>query len=582
MTIAAAASNRKSYTGNGVTTTFSYNFAFTAQADLVVLVNGVTQVLSSNYTISGSTDSIGRYLSGANVVFTSAPANAASIVIYADPTVQQVIDLTPNDNLPAETVEMGFDRLTLMVRRLKDRVDRAFGLSDSDTSTASLTLPSPSGSSLLGWNSAGTALQNYSSSTLSSALTTAWSLTLLVCSSVGAALDNLFGAVISPTALSGNTDDWNPTGLTTASMVRLSASAAYNLTGIAAPADRRLLTLHNIGSFTITLKDSVTSSAANQFKLNGSDYSLAAGTSVILQYDLTSAKWRLFGQQSSSGGSGGSNSIQDFRLTLTSATPVTTADVATATTIYASPYKGNRIALYDGSSTWNIRTSAEFSLALGTLTSGLPYDVFCYDNSGTPTLEFLAWTSTTTRATALVYQDGVLVKSGATTRRYLGTFYTISTTQTCDSKSAGRYLWNYYNRVNRQAQGTFSVDRSTTSASLTEINTEIQCKFVLGVQEDAVFASVCGTCDGSSTANGIGTSVAFDSTTTAAVGISTNTQTFSAGNNPNPCGVSGSSFLTAGSHYGTLLGKTQTGTATWHSSATASKEKVYLNVGIMA
>lgn len=144
--------------------------------------------------------------------------------------------------------------------------------------------------------------------------------------------------------------------------------------------------------------------------------------------------------------SGGSNSICDGRLTLESGVPVSSTDQTAKTTIYYTPYIGNKISLYDGSATWNIVTFSETSLALGTMTSGLPYDVFAYNNSGTLALEKLAWTSTSARATALTYQDGVLVKSGSTTRRYLGTFYTTSTTTTEDS-STKRFLWNNYNRV---------------------------------------------------------------------------------------------------------------------------------------
>ncbi len=149
-----------------------------------------------------------------------------------------------------------------------------------------------------------------------------------------------------------------------------------------------------------------------------------------------------------SGGGGGDFAVADGRLTLTSGTPVTTSDVIGATNIYYTPYKGTKIGLYDGSSTWNIVTFAETSLPLGTLTSGLTYDVFAYNNSGTLALELLAWTNATTRATALVYQNGILVKSGATTRRYIGTFYTTSTTTTEDS-AANCLLYNYYNRVMR-------------------------------------------------------------------------------------------------------------------------------------
>lgn len=276
--------------------------------------------------------------------------------------------------------------------------------------------------------------------------------------------------------------------------------------------------------------------------------------------------------------------INDFRLTLTSGTPVTTVDVAAATTIYCTPYKGNRIALYDGSG-WNVRSSAEFSLALGTLTSGLPYDVFCYDNAGVPTLEFLAWTNTTTRATALAYQDGILSKTGALTRRYLGTFYTISTTQTADSKTVGRFLWNYYNRVLRNTQGTFSADMSTSSATYVELNTEIQNKFIIGVSEDVVTGFVSGTASNSAAANQYtATAVAFDSTSTAEASFET---TFgNSGGTANvkmPVSVSGQKIgLAVGYHYATLLGKTDGSTSTWSSATAATTAKVYLQLAIFA
>ena len=209
----------------------------------------------------------------------------------------------------------------------------------------------------------------------------------------------------------------------------------------------------------------------------------------------------------------------NFRLTLTSGTPVTTSDVTAATTIYCTPYNGNRIALYDGTN-WQLRASAEFSLALGTLTSGKPYDVFCYDNAGVPTLEFLVWTDDTTRATALVYQDGVLVKSGVTTRRYLGTFYTISTTQTCDmgimaGATTGRYLWNYYNRVSRsmsRKESTATWNYTTATVRQANGSTSNQLNYVVGVAEDNVVASVTASMAnaGGATCN---VSIGVDSTT---------------------------------------------------------------------
>ena len=182
---------------------------------------------------------------------------------------------------------------------------------------------------------------------------------------------------------------------------------------------------------------------------------------------------------------GGNSTVQSpdgvigGRLTLTSGTPVTSADVSSGSTVYYTSYASNRIALYDGTGNWNVYTlpidtsssncSAgapcyQISLALGTLTSGLPDDVFVYNNGGTPTLEFLAWTNGTPRATSVILQDGVYVKNGASTRRYLGTFYTTSTTATADS-AAKRLVWNVANRVSRKCLATESTNTWTYAST---------------------------------------------------------------------------------------------------------------------
>ncbi len=98
------------------------------------------------------------------------------------------------------------------------------------------------------------------------------------------------------------------------------------------------------------------------------------------------------------------------------------------------------------------------TLSLSGLTANKNFDVFCYSNSGTPTLESLIWTDDSNRATALVLQDGIYVKSGATTRRYLGSFRTTGTTgQTevsgflftpaANGTESKVFVWNAQNRV---------------------------------------------------------------------------------------------------------------------------------------
>jgi hypothetical protein len=258
--------------------------------------------------------------------------------------------------------------------------------------------------------------------------------------------------------------------------------------------------------------------------------------------------------------------INDFRLTLTTAVPVTTTDVTGATTIYCTPYKGNSISLYDGSA-WNVRTSAEFSLALGTLTSGKPYDIFCYDNAGVPTLEFLVWTNDTTRATALTTQNGVLVKTGATTRRYLGTFYTTSTTQTEDS-NAKRFLWNYYHRAKRVMRvlpATASWNYTTATYRQANADTANQLDMVIGVAGDAVSAEVSVRLVNASVPVNTFVSIGVDSTTTPDAGAIGGDQVPTLISNVSQ--VSSSSLKTipgVGRHFLVWLEKSEaTGTTQW-------------------
>ena len=136
------------------------------------------------------------------------------------------------------------------------------------------------------------------------------------------------------------------------------------------------------------------------------------------------------------------------RLTLESGVPVSTTDQTAKTTVYYTPFVSNVISLWDGAR-WVPTQFAETSLALGTLTSGLPYDVFAYLSSGALALELLAWTNSTTRATAVTLQDGRYCKSGDKTRLLLGGFVTTSTTATADSDGF-RLVDNVYNKVNRR------------------------------------------------------------------------------------------------------------------------------------
>jgi len=256
--------------------------------------------------------------------------------------------------------------------------------------------------------------------------------------------------------------------------------------------------------------------------------------------------------------------VADGRLTLTTGTPVTTADVTGAGTLYYTPYIGNRIAVYDGSN-WKIRSFSEISLALS-VSSGTNYDVFVYDNSGTLTLELTAWTNDTTRATALTTQDGIYVKTGATTRRYLGTIRASGANQTEDSLSK-RFVWNCYNRVPRAMAVVESTDSWTyTTATIRQVrgSTANQLAFVRGLDEDGVRAWSQSEVQNTSAGIGVASGIGLDSTTAFKAGsIYGNVQTYTA-NSPTIVPGSYSGYPGLGYHFLAWLEYSIAGgTSTW-------------------
>lgn len=160
------------------------------------------------------------------------------------------------------------------------------------------------------------------------------------------------------------------------------------------------------------------------------------------------------------------------RLTTESGVGVSTSDRTSQSTLYYTPFASDYVRLYDGTRVREY-SFTERSLALSSLTSGKNYDVWLYDNSGTLTLELLAWTNDTTRATALAWQSGLgWTKSGDATRLYLGTIRTTGTTTTEDSGGGTtsqvggkRFVWNLYNRVARPLAVIDTTDSWTYSTA---------------------------------------------------------------------------------------------------------------------
>jgi hypothetical protein len=213
-----------------------------------------------------------------------------------------------------------------------------------------------------------------------------------------------------------------------------------------------------------------------------------------------------------------------FRLTGVTATPVMTAESSSLSTIYLAQYKGNSIALYDGTYWQLSQPTSEPSLAVTGRTTDLPFDIFAYLSSGTVTLEFLDWSSATARVTGLTRVNGVWTKTGDSTRRYLGT---------CRARSSTTYHWitqgdgasaptklDLWNVDNRVEIGFKHIDSTNswayTTATIRQANgtTNNQLDVVVGLQEDYVHIVLCVTSRNSTISIAREAGIAYDSTST--------------------------------------------------------------------
>lgn len=176
------------------------------------------------------------------------------------------------------------------------------------------------------------------------------------------------------------------------------------------------------------------------------------------------------------------------RITLTSGDPTGATPVTAGTTLYFAPFLGNAITLLNAGGAPEIHTFTEKSLAVPNVANTM-YDLFGYINNGMA-LEALAWSSDSARATNLTRSNGILVKSGDVTRRYLGSFRTLSAGQTDDSPSS-RCVWNNLNRLQRRIQKSFDAASWTynTTGAWRSANdsTANRINFVIGVTGEIVF-----------------------------------------------------------------------------------------------
>lgn len=128
--------NSARYDGDGATTVFPVPFYFLEDEHLIVtiavLATGAEteQVLNVDYTVDGANDP-----NGGSITMATAPAVGQKLVILRDVPATQPTDYVENDDLRAETLERGFDRLTMLVQQLFENVTRSLKLPSFSTLT---------------------------------------------------------------------------------------------------------------------------------------------------------------------------------------------------------------------------------------------------------------------------------------------------------------------------------------------------------------------------------------------------------------------------------------------------------------
>lgn len=164
-----------------------------------------------------------------------------------------------------------------------------------------------------------------------------------------------------------------------------------------------------------------------------------------------------------------------FRLTLTNGTPLTTADVTGATHVYLNEYTHQRFKLYDGTRWVEYTLSSAVDSGAVTLSAATLYYAYLYDNSGTLTLDL--------STTAYTTQDGIRVKSGATSRLFVGWIYP-SAANTMEDSDAKRFVINWYNPEPRRIAYYDSTDHNYTAGGYRQWNgsSAAKAEFIAGHQ----------------------------------------------------------------------------------------------------
>lgn len=141
------------------------------------------------------------------------------------------------------------------------------------------------------------------------------------------------------------------------------------------------------------------------------------------------------------------------------------------------------------------------------LAANTDYWVYAFVNSGVVTADFR--TAATHTPSATPGNEGVEILTGNDTRTLIGLIHTNASAQFADSVTQ-RFVLSWFNRKRRHMLNTFTVARTTTSASQIEVNTEIRCEFMLWNDDTPYFSVNAMTFPGAAAGNQTFTTIGFN------------------------------------------------------------------------
>lgn len=252
-------------------------------------------------------------------------------------------------------------------------------------------------------------------------------------------------------------------------------------------------------------------------------------------------------------------------------------EFSSGTLLKFNPYNGRYLPVKTGG-VWQLRDIGSGGISSGNPTTGsnfvngvgsqalvanTTYLVTVFDNSGTLTFDFL-----TTLTHAKDGTTGVEIKNGDDTRTVVGLIRTNATPNFADG-NALMGIVSWYNRMNKTIVNPFTANRTTTSGTFTEVNTEIRANFVCWGDE-AVALAISGSSNVDTSGVLIHTSMAIDSTS-AAEEASTRFYQPPAPSADAGLGITRNKVLSEGFHFVTLIGAVGGGTGVWYGSGSAGQ-----------